>query len=64
MAPEKLLTAAKQDKMVPQMIIQAAEYFPRGRRWRRRLVGYSHAKYPAIVRDKPLLYSTVRTKVE
>lgn len=42
--PEKLLTAAKQQSTTPQMIIQAAEYLPKGRRCRRTLVGYSHAR--------------------
>jgi hypothetical protein len=39
-APLKLLTAAKQAKVAPHMIIQNAEYLAKGSLCRRRLVGY------------------------
>ncbi|KAH9832130.1 hypothetical protein Tdes44962_MAKER08847 [Teratosphaeria destructans] len=43
-APEKSWTAAKQASTRPQAMIQDALYLPMGRRWRRRLVGYSQAR--------------------
>ena len=44
-APEKSLTAAKQQRVVPQRMMLTALYLPKGSHWRRRLVGYSHAKF-------------------
>lgn len=45
-APEKLFTPAKQLRTRPQITIHAAEYLPSGSSCSKRLVGYSHARYP------------------
>ena len=42
-APRKFFTAAKQQSTAPQAMMQAALYFPMGRRCRSRFVGYSQA---------------------
>src|ERR1700712_2052965 len=42
-APAKLVTAAKHANVTPHAITQKDEYLARGRRCRRRVVGYSQA---------------------
>ena len=63
-APEKLLTAAIQQSMRPQTITQKDEYLAKGRRWRSRLVGYSHTRYPARVNLVLLKDVSLRTKIK